>query len=153
MGGPSMPYRGMTETELHTFVQEFRAFETWREYVSFARDIYGPHAERIEVVTTAERNGAGSYAVIDAIYVYDAQRRPLEPALSTPWWQRAFRESFPDDELYDDDLHEDWIDAMMGERQAALPVPAGGFDMFLVSRPPRRRHTTLFVEERAFASA
>jgi len=34
-----MSYRGMTEIELEAFVQEFRAFQLWREYVAFARDI------------------------------------------------------------------------------------------------------------------
>ena len=143
-----MSYRGMTETELQAFVQEFRAFQSWREYVSYARDIYGPAAERIEVLTATERNGAGSYLVIDSVNVYDARRRPLEPDLSTGWWQAAFRDSFPHDELYDDEIHEDWITVMIGERCAALPVPSGGFDMFLASRPPRRRFTTLYIEDR-----
>ena len=153
MGGTSMPYRGMTETELQTFVHEFRAFTTWREYVSYARDLYGPQAERIEMVAVTERTGTRTALVIDAVHVYDMRRRPLEPDLSTVWWQAIFRECFPDEELYDDELHEDWIDAMIEERQATLPVPASGFDVFLASRPPRRHYTIVYIEERAFAAA
>lgn len=144
-----MPYRGMTEAELQVFVHEFRAFQLWREFVSYARDIYGAAAECVEVSTASERNVGCSYLVIDTINVYDARRRPLEPDLSTAWWQAIFRERFPDHELYDDDLHEDWLATMIGERQAALPLPAGGFDSFLASRPPRRRYTTLYVEDSA----
>ncbi|MFN8566493.1 MAG: hypothetical protein U0Z44_02985 [Kouleothrix sp.] len=114
-----MTYRGMTEGELQAFVREFRAFQIWREYTGFARDIYGVAAERVEVTTIAERNLGNSYLVIDAVHVYDARRRPLEPDLSTAWWQAMVCEYFPDDELYDDDAHEDWLSTMVGERQAA----------------------------------
>lgn len=141
-----MTYRGMTEGELQAFVREFRAFQIWREYTGFARDIYGVAAERVEVTTIAERNLGNSYLVIDAVHVYDARRRPLEPDLSTAWWQAIVCEYFPDDELYDDDAHEDWLSTMVGERQAALPVPSGGFDVFLASCPPRRSYATVYVD-------
>ncbi|MFN8505562.1 hypothetical protein [Kouleothrix sp.] len=148
-----MAYRGMTEEEIAAFVHEFRAFQLWREFVSYARDIYGAAAERVEVTTAAERNVGCSYLVIDLIGVYDARRRPLEPDFTTAWWQAMFRECFPDDELCDEDAHEDWIEAMIGERRAGLVVPAGGFDVFLASRPPRRRFTALFVDELPALSA
>lgn len=148
-----MPYRGMTENELQTFVHEFRAFQAWRAYVTFACDIYGPRAERIEVITAAERSSAGSSLVIDSINVYDARRRPLEADLSTPWWQATFVEHFPDEELYDDEIHDDWLATMISERRDALLVPTGRFELFLASRPPRRHYTTVYVEERTFAPA
>lgn len=142
-----MSYRGMTESELATLVQEFRAFQLWREYVAFARDIYGPAAERIEVIAAAERNVEFSYLVVEDVHVYDARRRPLEPDLSTGWWSMMLHDQFTFGDLDDEDLREDVLGELIGERRAALPAPTGGFDVFLASRPPERRFERVFVEE------
>jgi hypothetical protein len=142
-----MSYRGMTEIELQAFVQEFRAFQLWREYVAFARDIYGPAAERIEVITAAERNNEFSYLVVEEVHVYDARRRPLEPELSTEWWRMMLHDQFAFGDLDDEDMREDVLSEIVGERRAALPAPSGGFDVFLASRPPQRRYERVFVEE------
>jgi hypothetical protein len=142
-----MAYRGMTEAELQVFVQEFRAFQFWREYVAFARDIYGAAAERIEVITAAERNTESSYLVVEDVHVYDARRQPLEPDLSTEWWRMMLHDPFAFGDLDDEDLREDVLGEIVGERRAALPTPMGGFDVFLASRPPKRRYQRVFVEE------
>ena len=142
-----MRYRGMTESELQAFILEFRAFQQWREYVAFARDIYGPAAERIEVTTAAERNTEFSYLVIEDVHVYDARRQPLEPDLSTEWWRMMLHDQFAFGDLGDEDAREDVLGELVGERRAALPTPAGGFDVFLASRPPRRRYERIYVEE------
>ena len=142
-----MAYRGMTEIELQTLVQEFRAYQLWHEYVAFARDIYGPDAERIEVITATERNTEFSYLVIEDVLVYDARRRPLEPDLSTEWWRMMLHDQFAFGDLDDEDQREDVLGELIGERRAALPAPAGGFDVFLVSRPPKRRYERVYIEE------
>lgn len=142
-----MGYRGMTELELQDFVQEFRAFQGWCEYASYARDLYGRAAELVEVLAVPERRLGLSGLEIESVNVYDAQRRPLEPDLRTEWWQAAFCEYFPDDELYSGELHDDWLAAMIAERRAILSAPASGFDAYLVSRPPRRSHATLYIRE------
>jgi len=142
-----MSYRGMTEIELQAFVQEFRAYQLWREYAAFARDIYGPAAERIEVITMAERNNEFSYLVVEDVHVYDARRQPLEPDLSTEWWRMMLHDQFAFGDLDDEDLREDVLGELIGERRAALPAPVGGFDVFLASHPPKRRYERVFVEE------
>jgi len=142
-----MSYRGMTEIELQTFVQEFRAFQAWREYVSFARDVYGPAAERVEVLAATEGHAESSFLVIDEVYVYDARRRPLEPDLSTEWWRMMLHDQFAFGDLGDADAQQDAIGELIGERRAALPAPSAGFDVFLASRPPRRRYERVYVEE------
>lgn len=142
-----MSYRGMTEPELQAFVGEFRAYQIWREYVGYATELYGPAAERIEVIAIPERHTGLSALTIDAVHVYDAQRHPLEPDLATEWWQAALREQFPDDELYDDMVHDDWVSTLVDERRATLTVPDSGFEVFLVSRPPRRNYATLYIRE------
>lgn len=142
-----MPYRGMTEIELQTFVQEFRAFQIWREYVAFARDVYGPAAERVEVIAAAERHDEASLLVIEEVYVYDARRWPLEPDLSTEWWRMMLHDQFAFGDLGDPDAREDALGELIGERRAALPPPSGGFDVFLASRPPRRRYERVYVED------
>jgi len=142
-----MSYRGMTEIELQALVEEFRAFQVWREYVAYARDIYGPAAERIEVIAAAERNVEFSYLVVEDVHVYDARRQPLEPDLTTEWWRMMLHDQFAFGDLDDEDLREDVLGELIGERRAALPAPAGGFDVFLASRPPERRFKRVFVEE------
>ena len=142
-----MAYRGMTETELQAFVQEFRAYQVWREYVLFARDIYGPASERVEVLTASERDLEWSYLVVEDVNVYDTRRRPLEPDFSTEWWRMMLHDQFAFGDLDDEDFREDALNEIIGERRAALPAPAGGFDVFLASRPPRRRYQQVYVEE------
>jgi len=141
----------MTEAEVQTFVEEYTAFHRWRAYVSYATDIYGSAAKRVEVVGGSEYNDEFSYLVIDAIEVYNAQRQPLEPDLSTDWWQTMLRgdsdagcaKGYPDDE----DDREDWLADAIGERRSALPVLAGGYDTFLVGQPPRRTHRNIYAPE------
>ena len=50
-------------------------------------------------------------------------------------------------DLGDEDAREDMLGELIGERQAGLPAPSGGFDVFLVSRPPQRRYQRVYVEE------
>ena len=142
-----MAYRGMTENELQVLILEFRAFQEWREYITFARDVYGPTAERIEVTAALERNTEFSYLVIEEVNVYDARRRPLEPDLSTEWWRMMLHDQFAFGDLAGEDAREDVLGDLLGERRAALPVPASGFDVFFASRPPRRRYERVYVEE------
>jgi hypothetical protein len=142
-----MPYRGMTEIELQALAQELRAFQIWREYVTFAREVYGLAAERIEVLAATERGGDFSFLVIEDVHVYDAWRRPLEPDFSTEWWQMMLHDQFAFGDLADEDAREDLLGELIGERQAGLPAPSGGFDVFLASRPPQRRYQRVYVEE------
>jgi hypothetical protein len=144
-----MPYRRMTEAELDTFVQEYAAFQTWRVYAAYARDIYGPAAERIEVITGSEYNDEWSYLVVEQVHVYSADCQLLEPDQSTDWWQTILqhdRDNRADAELDDDEYQDQLIDAI-GERRAELPVLAGGHDTFFVSKPPRLSQRTLYAYE------
>ena len=146
-----MTYRRMTEAELQTFVEEFLAFQTWRAYASYATDVYGPSAERILVATGSEYNDEFSYLVIEAVEVYNAQGRQLEPDMATDWWQTALQSAADAERSgeypHEEDMYEDRLMDIIGERRAALPVFAGGYDVFLVSQPPRRTYRNIYVSE------
>jgi hypothetical protein len=148
-GRNAVSYQRLTEAETQTFVEEFTAFQRWRAYASYATDLYGAAAERVEVATGTERNDEFSYLVIGSVEVYDALGQLLEPDLSTDWWQTALQSDTSDERagyyLDDEDAREDWLADAIGERRAALPLPTGGYDIFLVSRPPKRTHRNIYA--------
>jgi hypothetical protein len=116
---------------------------------SYARDIYGAAAERIDVVTGSDYNDEYNYMIVESVEVANAAGVELTPDLSTDWWQSKLGE-LPADQRAplsrDDELYEDWIDDAVGERRSALPVLDGGYDKFFVSRPPKRTYRTLYVQ-------
>ena len=154
-----MSYQRLTEAEERAFVEEFMAYQRWRVYTSYASDLYGAAAERVEVVAGLECGDELRYLVIDSVAVFDRLGRPLDPDLSTDWWRTRLHDlagvaqahrpagerlsDWPDDE----DDREDWLADVIGERRAALPVPAGGYDSFMLSRPPKRRHRNIYAPE------
>ena len=143
-----MSYRRLTEAELQVFAEEWIAQRTWRAYAAYATDIYGPAAERIKIVAGTERTGGFSYLVIEEVEVLDGRGQPLAPDLSTDWWQTRLADGgAAGRDLDDEDDREDWIEDAIGERRATLPVLAGGYDVYLLSRPPHRTHRALFVPE------
>ncbi|HEU5101549.1 MAG TPA: hypothetical protein VFU22_21150 [Roseiflexaceae bacterium] len=153
-----MSYRRLTESEERAFVEEFTAYQRWRIYASYASDLYGAAAERIEVVAGLESGDELRYLVIASVEVFDAQGRLLEPDLSTDWWRTKLSDTLVaradglagehrSDWLDDEDDREDWLADAIGERRAALPVPAGGYDSFRLSRPPKRRHRNIYAPE------
>lgn len=145
-----MSYRRLSETEELTFAEEFIAYQRWRVHASYASELYGAAAERVEVVAGLECGDELRYLVIDSVQVFDAQGRPLEPDLTTDWWQTRLRDALgaaQADGLIDEDEREDWLADAIGERRAALPVPAGGYDSFRLSRPPKRRHRNIYAPE------
>jgi hypothetical protein len=145
-----MSYRRLSEIEERAFVEEFTAYQRWRVYVSYASDLYGAAAERVEVVAGLECGDELRYLVIDSVEVFDAQGRPLEPDLTTDWWRTRLHDAAgggQTEALADEDDREDWLADAIGERRAALPVPAGGYDSFRLSRPPKRRHRNIYAPE------
>jgi hypothetical protein len=145
-----MPYRRLSETEERAFVEEFTAYQRWRVYASYASDLYGAAAERVEVIAGLECGDELRYLVIDSVQVFDAQGCPLEPDLTTDWWRTKLHDASgasQADGPADQDDHEDWLADAIGERRAALPVPAGGYDSFRLSRPPKRRHRNIYAPE------
>ncbi|MCU0494004.1 MAG: hypothetical protein MUD01_20640 [Chloroflexaceae bacterium] len=145
-----MPYRRLSEPELERFVRDFTAFHEWRAYVAFARDVYGPAAERIDVETSAEYNGEHSSMMVESVEVYCAGGKTLEPDLSTDWWQTQLEQitasqatTNPEDFDVDVNLFEELI----SERRYNLPVVIGGYYTFFVSQPPARNHRLLYVDE------
>jgi hypothetical protein len=153
-----MSYRRLTEAEERSFVEEFTAYHRWRAYASYAADLYGPAAERVEVAAGLERSDEFRYLVIESVEVFDAQGRPLEPDLSTDWWRAMLRDApgaasadglarEQSGSWFDEDSREDWLADAIGERRSALPAPAGGYDTFRLSRPPKRRHRNIYAPE------
>jgi hypothetical protein len=148
-----MSYRRLTEFEERAFVEEFMAYQRWRAYTSYASDLYGASAARVEVVAGLECSDELRYLVIDSVVVFDGLGRPLEPDLSTEWWRTRLREAprlageRASGWLDDEDDREDWLADAIGERRSALPVPAGGYDSFMLSRPPKRRHRNIYAPE------
>jgi hypothetical protein len=139
-----MSYRRLSEAELQTFAEEWNAYQAWRAYAAYATDIYGLAAERVDVVASPERSDEFSYLVIEEVAVYDARGRLLDPDMSTDWWQTRLAEAH---DLDDEDACEDWLSDVIGERRAALPVLGGGYDTYLISKPPHRSHRALFAPE------
>jgi hypothetical protein len=152
-----MSYRRMTEVEVQTFVEEFTAYQTWQAFASYAVDVYGSAAEQVEVVTGSEYNEEYSFLVLASVEVRDARGRPLEPDLSTDWWQTVQRGDYgigravagerAEYYLDDEDAREDWLADVIGERRAALPVLSGGYDTFTISQPPKRTHRNIYAPE------
>jgi hypothetical protein len=146
-----MTYRRMTEAELQTFVEEFLAFQTWRAFASYATDVYGPAVERIVVATGSEYNDEFSYLVVEAVEAYNVQGQQLQPDMTTDWWQTALRSAAeaerPGATPYDEVTFEDRLMDILAERRSTLPVFAGGYDVFLISQPPKRTHRSVYVPE------
>jgi hypothetical protein len=145
-----MSYRRLSEAEERAFVEEFTAYQRWRIYASYASDLYGAAAERVEVIAGLECGDELRYLVIDSVQVFDAQGRTLEPDLTTDWWRTRLHDASGATQvgrLSDEDEREDWLADAVGERRAALPVPAGGYDSFRLSRPPKRRHRNIYAPE------
>ena len=149
-----MSYRRLTEAEALAFVEEFIAYQRWRAYAAYAADLYGAAAERMVVAASLERGDEFRYLVIESVEVFDAQGQPLEPDLATDWWRSTLREasiatlaSGSSNSLDDEDCREDWLADVIGERRAALPAPAGGYDSFMISRPPKRRWRNIYAPE------
>lgn len=135
-----MPYRRLSNSELETLVREHTAFRFWREYVSFATDMYGRNAERINVRIGSEYNDESFSPIVEAIDVYDARGSLLEVDLATDWWQSLLNTYDPDD--YEEDLISDALD----ERRVGLPLlPLD--QVFFVSCPPTRTHAAVYVTE------
>lgn len=149
-----MSYRRLTEAEALAFVEEFIAYQRWRAHATYATDLYGAAAERVVVVAGLERGDEFRYLVIESVEVFDVLGQPLEPNLSTDWWRSTLHEASiaaqaggPSSWLDDEDCREDWLSDTIGERRAALPVPAGGYDSFTISRPPKRRQRNIYAPE------
>ena len=131
-----MNYRQLNAVELSRIVEELQTYQVWEAYRDYARDIYGPYAERIVITTELNQH----YDCESYITVYDSQGLVLDPDFSTPWW----RESLQPYDMRRANL-EIVIPNLIDGRKFQLPPCKYGYGEYSISAPPRMQRPTLFV--------
>lgn len=103
----------VSEATLLRIADEIICHERWRQYVSYATDLYGDKAYEIEATTTSQYDDEGGYFdTIESVTVKDRAGNILAFDFSTAFWKQEL-EGIPEDSIEDnaDDIARAcWID-------------------------------------------
>lgn len=153
VGGADHPFRPARDAELDLATWDMCASNAWEFFTTFAREVYGARAARVDVTGAWAAPDPEAWPLLDrqpwasavAVVVADADGNRLAPDLRTPWWQ---------------EWHAQPEVAVMSEaeRGAAMAQAVDAYakcwpfmtreqDTFWVDRPPARRGPVLYVRE------
>lgn len=138
-----MAMRQLTDDEIVNLAQEISVTPETREMLrSFAADVYGPAAERIEVVVEYDCYNDEYYEDrVSEVHVFDASGAELDFDLTTEWWRsqepvavdrlgriREYYRTRPEAGGFSEEFHRDEIrQEMVNYRRRKLPACEGTY--------------------------